>query len=372
MILKEIELKHFRNYEDLNLKLNEKINFFIGNNAQGKTNLLESIYYLIITKSFRTFNDKDLIKDGKRFFYIKGIFKLKSNNITDEIKVLVSDVGKKIIVNNKLKLKISEYISRFSVVIFSPNDLDFIKGQPGLRRRTINVEIGQLDKRYLIKLSKYNKILKNRNEYLKQINFKQYDKRYLSIITDQLINKGLEIYSYRKQFIKQVNIKLQKVYNQFCKNSKIEIKYISSFPINKDITIIKKELINKINNNITKEILLSQTLFGPHRDDFCFYIDNKNIKNYGSQGQQRIVMLCFKIAIFEIISEEKKESPLLLLDDVFSELDNFKKNIILEILNKNNQVIITTTDIDNLDKKIIKDFNIFYIEEGKIYKRSSE
>ena len=350
MILKQLSVKNFRNYSDTNLSLSPGINIFYGNNAQGKTNLLESIYYLSFTKSHRSFIDNNLIKNGEKFLKITGI--MKDNNIFDtKLEIFLNNEKKQIFIDDNLYKKVSEYISKLNIIIFYPEDLDIIKGSPNIRRRYINSEISQFDENYLVVLNNFRKVQKLRNDYLKKINsFYDYDNQYLSIINDYFIKQAILIYRLRYKFINKLNEIVPSIFFDLTKLNGFHIKYINNFNI----------------ENFDSEVKIKSSMFGPHKDDIEFYLDNLNLKNYGSQGQQRLAILSIKLASVEILKQIKNDTPILLLDDVFSELDDEKKNHLLKYIDNNIQTIITTTDLKSIDNSIKKKSKLFEIENGNI------
>ena len=231
MILKQLSVKNFRNYSDTNLSLSPGINIFYGNNAQGKTNLLESIYYLSFTKSHRSFIDNNLIKNGEKFLKITGI--MKDNNIFDtKLEIFLNNEKKQIFIDDNLYKKVSEYISKLNIIIFYPEDLDIIKGSPNIRRRYINSEISQFDENYLVVLNNFRKVQKLRNDYLKKINsFYDYDNQYLSIINDYFIKQAILIYRLRYKFINKLNEIVPSIFFDLTKLNGFHIKYINNFNI---------------------------------------------------------------------------------------------------------------------------------------------
>ena len=370
MILKQLSVKNFRNYSDTNLSLSPGINIFYGNNAQGKTNLLESIYYLSFTKSHRSFIDNNLIKNGEKFLKITGI--MKDNNIFDtKLEIFLNNEKKQIFIDDNLYKKVSEYISKLNIIIFYPEDLDIIKGSPNIRRRYINSEISQFDENYLVVLNNFRKVQKLRNDYLKKINsFYDYDNQYLSIINDYFIKQAILIYRLRYKFINKLNEIVPSIFFDLTKLNGFHIKYINNFNIENFDSISDQELIElfleKFERNFDSEVKIKSSMFGPHKDDIEFYLDNLNLKNYGSQGQQRLAILSIKLASVEILKQIKNDTPILLLDDVFSELDDEKKNHLLKYIDNNIQTIITTTDLKSIDNSIKKKSKLFEIENGNI------
>ena len=367
MKIKELTLNNFRNYENINLKFNDNINIFIGNNGEGKTNILESIYVLALTKSHRAYSDKNLILEGKIYTKIKA--KVNKNNKDNDFELLLNQKGKKVLINNMAYKRISDYLSSLPVIMFSPDDLELIKGSPSERRKFLNTEISQIDNKYMYYLNDYNNLVKNRNEYLKIISFNNYNSDYLSILNNQIVEKAINIYKYRFEFIKKLEEKLLKLYSKEFK-SNINIKYITNFDINVfDELKIKRELLNKLEKNLKREIILGSTQYGPHKDDFEIYLNEYNIKEFGSQGQQRLSILCIKICEIEIFKEKTGYYPILLLDDVFSELDIKSRNKILNFVNKDVQIFISSTDIKNISLKYLKNCKIFKIKNGYIFEK---
>lgn len=361
MFIKSIYLNKFRNYDQLKIDFKNGINIIVGENGQGKTNLLESIYVLGLTKSHRSFIDNNLVKEGENKSIIQGLIEKENISTKYEIEIGNSKILK--IDNDKIK-KITDYISNINIIIFYPDDLEIIKGSPNLRRRYINLEISQLCSNYMTILNDYNKLLKMRNDYLKN---NYIDNNYLNIITNYLIEKATQIILMRKKFIDRLNEIIPKIYEDISELSNFSIKYKCCIKIDeyneKNIVEKLKNISEEIKNT---EIKYKTTLFGPHKDDIEFYLNNYNLKLYGSQGQQRMAILSLKLAEIEIFKKYKNTLPILLLDDVFSELDDKKKNNLLNYINENIQTIITTTDINNINNDIVKKSNIIEIFNGNI------
>ena len=362
MHISSLKISNFRNYDLLKLDLNPNMNIIIGNNGQGKTNLLESIYVLGLTKSHRSFIDNNLIKQNEKICKIKG--DLVKNDMTSKLEIVLENKKKNLKIDNNNINKNSDYISNMNIIIFYPEDLELIKGSPSSRRRFLNLELSQLNSNYLIILNDYNKLLKMRNDYLKN---SYIDQNYLNILTDYLIEKAITIYKLRKKFIDKLNNNVEKIYYDITKLKKFNIKYKSSIELD-DLSYdnLKNKLEEKFIYMKNQELKLKTTLVGPHRDDLEFYLDDLNLKNYGSQGQQRIAIIALKLGEIDIFKQYKENTPILLLDDVFSELDEKKKNNLLKYINDDIQVIITTTDINNINKKVIKNSKIIEIKNGKV------
>ena len=366
MILKKISIINFRNYTKCNIKFNNEINIFIGNNAQGKTNILESIYVLALTKSYRTNNDDILKKTGSDSYKIKG--ELKIGKYYKNLTVSVINNDKKVFVNDTNIKKISDYVSNMNVILFSPEDVETIKGSPSLRRDLLNIEISQIDQQYIKNYNEYNKILKMRNDYLKLLYTNSIsDVRYLDVLTDNLIDRAVYIYEQRLNFINKINSNISLIYKNLTNKDDLKIEYDTNIDIfNKTKEEIKQLLKEKYKKNQNREITSGMTLYGPHRDDFRFLINDNDIKNYGSQGQQKMAMISFKLSEIPIFEELTNTKPILLLDDIFSELDKTRRNKLIEYINNDIQVIITSNDTVGINKKILDKAKIFKIENGKI------
>ncbi|MBQ9298155.1 MAG: DNA replication/repair protein RecF [Clostridia bacterium] len=353
MIIKNVKLVNFRNYSDLDLKLSEGINIFYGNNAQGKTNIIESIFISAIGKSFRTNKDLELIKIGENISTIDVNY--VDSNREGNIKINISD-KKKVEVNGIPIKRLSEILGKVYVVLFTPDDINILKGTPANRRKFLNIMISQLRPIYMHTLNEYLKTLSQRNAYLKQIKFENKSEEMLDIWDSKLAELGIRIYLYRKEFIEKISEKIQKIHSKIT-NEKEKIEIFYSFECkNKD------DYFNNLKNNRKSDIIKGSTNYGIHRDDFKININDKEISSYGSQGQHRTAILSLKISELQIIYDEVGEYPILLLDDFMSELDNERRINLLENIN-NNQVIITCTD-----KKFFEDISakIYNVQNGKI------
>lgn len=365
MILKNIEIKNFRNYSHLKLNLGEKINIIYGDNGVGKTNILESIYMLAFAKSHRSFIDDNLIKENEEKALIKGTI---LDKVSYNLEINLNKTTKEIKIDGNHITKIGNYIEKMNVIIFYSDDLNLIKGFPSNRRKYLDMQISQISKNYYNALSDYNKLLKIRNDYLKQMSEQtNIDKNYFNILTDYIVEKSLFIYQMRIQYIKKLNDICPKIFENIANKKNFHIQYLSSVNFtNLEKKTIKKELKEALTNNLSKEIKYKTTMYGPHRDDFEFKINNSNVKNYGSQGQQRMAVLALKLSEIQIIKDYKHTTPIILLDDVFSELDFKKKNNLLSYIDQNMQVVITTTDLENISEKIINKSKIIKIEAGNV------
>lgn len=363
MIIKNIKLKNFRNYENLDFVLNNRLNIIIGNNAQGKTNILESIYFLSLTKSFFAVNDKVVIKKNCLYARIDGI--ITSNNGCNNLSILVNNYGKYLKIGNKEIKKSSDYLGYLKVILFSPDNIRLLKEGPSIRRRFLNIEISQLSKRYILILNQFNDLLKQRNEYLKNIRNSLMDKDYMLILNQKFAELAYQIYNFRNDFIVEINKRIKDIYKSIINIDNIEIKYITDVKLN-DKEIMINEIKDRLDKNYDKEILYGNTLIGPQRDDFSILLNGNDISSYGSQGQMRIAILSVKLSEIDIIFNKFGEYPVILLDDIFSELDVDKRNKLIKYLNCDRQVIITTTDIENINEELVNNAKLFKIDNGKV------
>lgn len=369
MEIKRLKLTNFRNYLNIELELNPNINIFIGNNGEGKTNILESIYILSLTKSNRVGNETDLIKYGEEITKIEGI--VYSNNIIKKKEIDISHRKKTLLINNKEIRRGKEYIQEFAVILFTPQDLEIIKGAPNIRRNMLNIDISQLHNKYITYLNEYNQIIKMRNEYLKKMNLNgNTDERYLDIINTEMINKAIKIYEYRFDFINKINYYLPKIFKKITGKENIKIVFDNNLGIDEfEEEKIKKLFILKLKKNLNIEMMQGMTLTGPHRDDFSFLLDEKNMKYFASQGQQRMAIISLKIAELYIFKEVLGEYPVLLLDDIFSEIDSKKRNKIVKFLKEDIQTIITTTDINDITENLMEKAVVYSVKNNKVTKK---
>ncbi len=357
MKIDNITLNNFRNYSKQELELGKKVNFFIGNNGSGKTNLLEAIYVVALTKSYKT-ADINLIKYGED--YARVIASVNNKNRKFQLKLIVSEQGKKAMVNSSEIKKLSDYIGAFNVLSFFPEDLMIIKGSPRERRYFIDIIYGQIDKNYLSELSNYKLILKQRNELLKKISeSNEPDMTLLDVLTEQIATSAKQIVSMRELFVNQINSSLKSMY-RFLTDRNVDFIFRYNPSVYEDIE-------NALKSKYKSDIILKTTNIGPHRDDYDFLIDNLQAKDNASQGEQRLMGLALILAIGDIIYKIKNERPVLLLDDVFSELDHNRQNRLIKYLNElDSQTVITTTTLNNIDKSILKGSKIFRVQNNTV------
>lgn len=363
MKIQNLNLKNFRNYNKLDISFNDKLNIIIGNNAQGKTNILEAIYYLSITKPISINNDKSIIMRDKEGTSISTVVvdKDSSNKLT----VNVTNNGKKLLINSNEIKKHSDFIGKLKVILFTPDSLGIIKEGPGNRRRFLNIEISQLYVRYINILNEFNVILKQRNEYLKIIREGNYNKEYMNILNEKFISLSIDIYKYRKKFIDLLNRYIGSIFKDISSYEGLSLRYITNIDLS-DMNNIEKVLMEKIDAGFNREVVYGSTLIGPHRDDFSFILEDNDLLLYGSQGQLKMAVLALKLAEIEVFKDICGENPVILLDDLFSELDINKRNKVINYLNKDMQTIITTTDLSNVDEEYINNSYIFEIENGAV------
>ena len=360
MYIKNLKIINFRKIENIDIELNKNINVFIGNNAQGKTSILNAIYMLALTKFDKNISDEEIIKKGSLFSKVKG--NIKVGKISKKLEVILEKNVKVLRIDGNVCNRVTDYLSNLNVIMFSPDALDIVKKSPCIRRNLINVELCQLYPSYVKTLNEYNRILKIRNEYIRK-NFNNINFDYFDVVTSNLIDRAIIIMNYRKAFISKLNENISNVYYKIMKQEGLKINYVCNLPC-----CDKNELIKFYRENFVNEISQKVTLFGPHRDDFDFYLHDENLKLYGSQGQQRVAILSLKLSEISIFKEVKGYYPIVLLDDIFSELDIEKRRNLLKFIKSNIQFIITTTDVKNISSKILNKASVFNLKDGKILK----
>lgn len=355
MFISEIKLQNFRNYKEQSIKLNKKINVFFGDNAQGKTNILESIFLCSIGKSFRTNKEKEIIKIGENFSKVLINYEKK-----DRIgKIEYELCEKKNIKVNGVKIKkLSELLGNINIVIFTPDDINILKGGPSGRRRFLDMMIGQLKPAYVYNLNMYLKYLEQRNTYLKQIKLENKPRDLLEIWNEKIIEYADKVYRYRYEYMERIKEKINEVHSSITDESeKIEIEYVSDY-------VNKKDFKNKLHNSEKNDINRGFTTKGIHKDDFAVKINDKLINIYGSQGQNRTAILSLKMCELQVIYDEIGEYPILLLDDFMSELDEKRRRSFLRKI-ENIQVIITCTQEMELEKN---KYSSYLVKRGEIVK----
>ena len=363
MILTDISINNFRNYDALELDFHPKLNIFIGANAQGKTNLLESIYFLALAKSHRTAKDKELIRFNEEEAFVNG--HINTAYSTLPLSISISKKGKRAKVNHLEVSKLSQYIGHLNTVLFAPEDLNIAKGSPQVRRKFINIECGQISKVYLSALSSYQKVLATKNQYLKQ---RTPDRMMIEVLNVQLSEYASIVILKRAGFIETIEKFAAEIHHDISNGSEaLKIKYAPNIKYESSTQEeLQKELELLFEENLTKEMERMQTLIGPHRDDITFSINDFDVQTYGSQGQQRTTALSVKLAELELIRQEVGEYPVLLLDDVLSELDENRQAHLLTSIRDRVQTFVTTTSISDINHAIMNDMKTFAVEQGQV------
>ena len=362
MIIKSIELSYFRNYENLHINFDHGTNILYGDNAQGKTNILEAAYLSGTTKSHKGSKDKEMIRFEGDESHIRTI--VSKNNKDYQIDMHLRKVGSKGVAINKIPIKrASELFGILNIVFFSPEDLNIIKNGPAERRRFIDTELCQLDKLYLSDLSKYNKTLIQRNKLLKDINYKPELRETLPIWDMQLIEYGRNIIKKRKEFIEELNNIIGEIHHKISGGKEqLILKYEPSI----DDIFFEDEIL-KVRQ---KDLKLCQTTVGPHRDDMLFSVNGIDIRKYGSQGQQRTSALSLKLSEIDLVRKSINNTPVLLLDDVLSELDSNRQNYLLNSIS-DIQTIITCTGLEEFVKNRFQINKIFQVINGEVFEKES-
>lgn len=368
MHIKQLDIKNFRNYDSLSVPFENKVNVIIGENAQGKTNLMEAIYVLAMAKSHRSSNDKELIHWDKEYAKIEGWIEKKNNTIPLEL--IITKNGKKAKCNHLEQVRLSQYIGNINVVMFAPEDLNLVKGSPSVRRRFIDMEIGQVSPIYLHDISQYQKVLHQRNQYLRLLQSKkQTDYMMLDIYTEQLIELAVKVMAKRIEFIQLLQEWAKSIHMSISRGlENLEIHYKTSIDVSEEDGLSK--MVNAYQEKFItmkeKEVERGVTLLGPHRDDLIFKVNGRDVQIYGSQGQQRTTALSVKLAEIELIKNEMGEFPVLLLDDVLSELDDYRQSHLLSTIQGKVQTFVTTTSIDGINHETMKNANIYKVSKGQL------
>lgn len=380
MFLKAIELVNFRNYKHCFVEFPTNKTIFVGKNAQGKSNLLEAVYYLATLSSNRASHDSELVLWGESAAKIKARVEKSYSEI--KLDIQINPPGRKILkVNDIKKTNYSAYLGNFIIVNFGVSDLLLLRGSPSDRRRWIDDSISQLYPAYSDRLSKYNKIRTQRNNLLKEfkgnLNLSKTQEDSLSVWDEQLVIAGSNLIHLRQKYLKEIQ-PVADIKHKYISigEENLLIKYSSTVTgefNSKDNEVLSPEKIAEIYSDTIQEkrkeeIIRAQTLIGPHRDDILFFINDINAETYASQGQQRTVILSLKLAELDFIRNITGENPVLLLDDVLAELDQTRQNFLLDAIKEDTQTIITTTDISNFDPVYLKGVTIYNVKQGEILK----
>ncbi|MCI9620846.1 MAG: DNA replication/repair protein RecF [Dorea sp.] len=357
MKIRSLKLKNYRNYDLLKLDFDGAANIFYGDNAQGKTNILEAVYISGTTKSHRGAKDRELIRFGQDESHIEAI--VEKNGIDYQLDMHLKKNSPKGIAINKMPIrKASELFGIVNFVFFSPEDLNIIKNGPSERRRFIDMELSQLDRVYLSNLTNYNRIVNQRNHLLKSMGIGGELKDTLEVWDMQLIQYGDKIIERRKEFLDRVNEIISSIHKKLT-GDREEIQVIYE-PSNGNLT-----LEQALQKNRERDIRIKSTSAGPHRDDICFMVGGLDIRRYGSQGQQRTAALSLKLSEIELVKQAAKDTPVLLLDDVLSELDKHRQNYLLDSIN-DIQTLITCTGVEDFVNHRFYINKVFHVHGGQV------
>ena len=357
MIIKSLELQDYRNYDTLNLTFDKGTNILYGDNAQGKTNILEAIYVAATTKSHKGSKDKDIVNFNKEEAHIRTY--VEKEGIETRVDMhLRKSKSKGIAIDGQKIKKAADLLGLCNVVFFSPEDLSIIKEGPAERRRFVDMELCQLDNFYLYNLNNYNKIVNQRNKLLKDLFFQPELKETLNIWDSQLVSYGSKIIERRNLFVEQLNEIIYDIHKKLS-GGKEELKIV--YEPDSNIEDYEKKLYYSQD----KDIKAKMTTVGPHRDDFCFYVGDVDIRKFGSQGQQRTAALSLKLSEIELVKRITKDTPILLLDDVLSELDNNRQNYLLNSIG-DIQTIITCTGLEEFVNNRFEIDRVFKVTDGVV------
>ena len=374
MKIKELKLLYFRNYTALEMNLHPSLNVLVGNNANGKTNIIESIFCLALGRSYRTKSDSECIQFGQTATAMSCIVNKNDRNL--DIMLAINNKGKNAKIAGVKKNKLTDFVGELNVVLFSPEDLQIIKGSPSLRREFINREFYQFSRTYHKYYLMYQHLLKQRNTYLKDMRKNPKDElalTYLETLTEQLVKIAMYITKERISFVEEISKLAEKNMENISGGSEVlKIKYRSSLLENlaiKDIVDEKfseKYITSYMMKKSFDDIMKGSTKIGPHHDDLSFYINELEAKTYASQGQQRSIVLSLKLSEINYLKEKTGNYPVLLLDDVLSELDKNRQLKLLDAINNNVQTFITTPSITDIKEDLLKKAKVFYINQGNI------
>ena len=363
MKIKSLKLKNFRNYDLLDLTFDDSANIFYGDNAQGKTNILEALYLSGTTKSHRGTKDRDMIQFGYDESHLETVVEKKG--IIFQIDMHLKKNSPKGIAIDKVPIRrASELFGIVHFVFFSPEDLNIIKEGPAGRRRFIDLELSQLDRVYLSNLANYNRVVNQRNHLLKEIGFSGYEKHAgtLEIWEMQLIQYGNKIIERRKAFIEEMNEIISSIHKKLT-GGREEIRILYE-PSNKELTF--EQALRKYKD---RDLKLKSTSVGPHRDDICFMAGDLDIRRFGSQGQQRTAALSLKLSEIELVRQSIHDTPVLLLDDVLSELDKHRQNYLLDSIH-DIQTLITCTGVEDFVNHRFSINKVFHVQNGQVAKEN--
>lgn len=355
--INSLDLQNFRNYDFLNINFDDDTNIIYGDNAQGKTNILEAIYVAATTKSHRSSKDREMISFNEDESHIKAIIEKNGTNYRIDMHIK-KNKSKGIAINGIPIKKASELFGIINIVFFSPEDLNIIKEGPAARRRFIDMELSQIDKIYLSDITNYNRILIQRNKLLKDLYFRDDIKDTLDVWDMQLEKYGKSIIERRKAFIKDLNEIINGIHYKLSGGKE-------NLVIEYEPNVESEEFEKQLKYSREKDLKTKVTNIGPHKDDICFKINENDVRKFGSQGQQRTSALSLKLSEIELVKNVIHDNPILLLDDVLSELDSKRQNYLLDSIN-DIQTIVTCTGVDDFISNRLKINKIYKVTEGKV------
>jgi DNA replication and repair protein RecF len=368
MFVRELHLSNYRNYTEQHIRLHDGVNIFIGENAQGKTNVLESIYFLALGKSHRTNKDAELIRWGAEEASVEALIVLGTRE--HRFRIEVKPTGKRAQINGVNQSKMTDFVGHFQVVLFAPEDLQLVKAGPAVRRRFIDIELGQTQPKYLFHLAQYTRILQQRNTLLKQ---PEINWEYVEVFDEQLIEHGVEVILRRQQFLEQLKHYAREIYQAIANHrEQFSFEYQSSIPGCTDVLrqrdeiehLFRKALLGKRQTDAR----FGYTTVGPHRDDVTLLLNNQPVQSFASQGQQRTMALSLRLAEIDFIYQQTGEYPVLLLDDVLSELDDMRQKNLVFAMSEKVQTVITTTSLFQVTGQLKTDSRLFRVSSGIIQK----
>jgi len=366
MHVEHLELKQFRNIEQLRLNSPGELHLFVGRNAQGKTNILESLYVLAVGKSHRTHGHREMIRWDQPAAFLKA--RVVKESSTRRLEVRLTSQGKKVIKNGVEQRRLSEYIGSLTAALFAPEDLSLVKGSPRVRRRFLDMEMGQVSPSYIHDLTRYNQIINQRNSLLKELGRSQTENwMMLDVLDEQLIECSAKLWTKRFSFVQILSRWAQEIHASITQgHENLSIQYRPSIPVTADMG--PDELRDAMQQELTRireqELYRGNTRVGPHRDDLRLFADGTDLHTYGSQGQQRTAALSLKLAEIELIHQETGTYPILLLDDVLSELDDSRKTHLLEAIRGKVQTFVTTTGLEGIDRETLERARIYQVRQG--------
>ena len=365
MKITSLQLRNFRNFASCSFQLSEGVTIFLGENAQGKTNLLEAVSFLSTTRSHRVQDESLCIRSS--FGSANLEVQIEEDGSRFTLAAVLHKEGKTLLYQNQPVSRTSEFIGKLNAVLFSPSDMDLFETSPRYRRKMMDVEMGKISVSYMNHLNRYLKVLKERNAYLKQ---KSIEDSYLEVLTSQCIEAQLEIIRMRKKFVDEINDYLQDYYRQISlSENKVIALYVGPVETDGDV---RQSLIEKYEKSRERDLVFKLTHVGVHRDDITFLMDVQPVIETASQGQKRILILAIKCSLVKLIEKNTHRQPVLLLDDVLSELDAKRRTALFETLDPSLQTLITTTDIQDVEKWIKAKAKVFYVENGKVTFRKEE